>query len=82
MIDPVTEAEAFDGNEDVVCGFRPSEEFRIPVARFDEVADIRFKLPCESVDTPLRRGGRERKPGTLVPCRYDLIGHRRKHASP
>ena len=51
MVDPAT--EAFYGGGDVVGGFRPPEGFRIPVAPFDEGADIRFGLPCWGTDAPL-----------------------------
>ena len=63
MVDLV--AEAFDGVEDVVGGFCPPEEFRAPIVLFDEGTDIRFELPCGSMDaqlqlfayTPVRRTG-------------------------
>ena len=47
-------AEALDGCEDIVGGFRPLEGFRVPVVLIDERADIRFEPFRGDVHAPLQ----------------------------
>jgi hypothetical protein len=52
-------AEAFDGGEDFVGGFGPSERLGIGIVPIDEGSDIGFQLSCGGMDATLDLLARE-----------------------
>ena len=44
-------AEAFDGNQNLVCGFGPFERVRVSVVQVDEGTDVGLELSDGGVDT-------------------------------
>ena len=46
-------AEAFDGNQDLVCALGPLEGPRVSVVQVDEGTDVSLELPDGGVNTSL-----------------------------
>jgi hypothetical protein len=64
----IFDAEAFDGGEDIVCGFGPAEGLWVCIVLFDEAADCRAECIEAAVDaTPDLAFGEKREEA------FDLI---------
>jgi hypothetical protein len=46
-------AEAFDGSQNLVCGFGPFEGLRVSVVQVDEGTDVGLELPDGGVNASL-----------------------------